>query len=259
MASALLFDSTKCIGCRSCESGCNERWKLPYDDSVAAQERVSANKLTTVRTFGERYGRKLCMHCLEPACASACPVGALAKTPRGPVVYEEAKCIGCRYCILACPFEVPVYTWDSPLPKVRKCDQCASRQSKGLPTACTEACPTGATISGDRKALIDEARNRINASPADYFNRIYGLEEVGGTSVLMIGAVPMEQLGMPAGLRKEPLPMLTWRALSLIPDVVSLGSVLLGGVWWITHRRDEVAAAEGGTNRGRVQRKEVLP
>jgi formate dehydrogenase iron-sulfur subunit len=132
------------------------------------------------------------------------------------------------------------------LPKVRKCDQCYERQSKGRPTACTEACPTGATICGERDTLVAQARERIAAKPDQYYNRIYGLNEVGGTTVLMLSAVPFEQIGLRTNLPQEPLPMLTWNVLSHVPDIVSIGSVLLGGIWWITNRREEVARAERG-------------
>jgi formate dehydrogenase iron-sulfur subunit len=257
MAKAILFDSTQCVGCRMCEEACAKRWQAAYNDQIAKQERLSERKLTTIRTFGESYSRKLCMHCEDPSCASACPVGALQKTALGPVVYDEDKCMGCRYCMVACPFQVPVYEWSKRLPRVRKCDMCYDRQSRGLPTVCVEACPTGATSGGDRDQLIAEARRRIRENPKQYYDRIYGLQEVGGTSVLMIAAVPMEQLGMPAGLGRDPLPRLTWNALSHVPDVVSLGTVLLGGVYWITHRRDEVAAVEGRNNRS--DRKERRP
>jgi len=244
MGKAILYDSTLCIGCRLCEGACAERWGLPYDDKIAAEEKLSAHKLTAVQTHGERFSRRLCMHCEDPTCASVCPVGAFRKTALGPVVYDEARCIGCRYCMLACPFQVPAYTWNSRLPVVKKCDLCYERQQAGLTTACAEACPTGATISGERDALIAEARRRIAENPGQYYDRIYGIEEVGGTSVLFLSAVPFEELGFRAGLPREPLPLLTWRALSHVPDIVVVGTVLLGGVWWITHRREEVAAAE---------------
>ncbi|MBI2955865.1 MAG: 4Fe-4S dicluster domain-containing protein [Acidobacteria bacterium] len=244
MAKAILFDSTKCIGCRQCEAACAEHWGLPYDDTVAQQERISERKLTTIVTRGERFSRRLCMHCADPTCVSVCPVAALRKTELGPVTYDEGRCIGCRYCMLACPFQVPAYEWSKRLPRVKKCDMCYERQTAGLPTACAEACPTGATLSGERDELIAEARRRLAESPGEYYPHIYGLEEVGGTSVLMLSAVPFEQLGLRADLLREPLPRLTWRALSLVPDVVVVGTVLLGGIWWITHRREEVAAAE---------------
>ncbi len=184
------------------------------------------------------------MHCVEPTCASVCPVGALQKTPLGAVIYEEPRCIGCRYCMLACPFQVPSYEWAQRLPRVKKCNLCYERQVAGKVTACSEACPTGATITGDRDALIAEARRRLSERPTGYYQRIYGVAEVGGTSVLFISAVPFGQIGLKTNLPKEALPALTWRALSLVPNVATVGGVLLGGVYWITHRRDEVAAAE---------------
>jgi len=245
MSKAILYDSTLCIGCKSCEAACAERWHLPYNDKIAAEARLSAHKLTAIQTFGEHYSRRLCQHCEDPTCASVCPVGAMHKTSLGPVVYDADKCMGCRYCMEACPFQVPVYEWNSRLPKVRKCDLCYDRQQAGKQTACAEACPTGATKCGDRDALIAEAKQRLAAKPGNYYQRIYGLEEVGGTSVLYLSAVPFEQIGLRTYLPRQPLPTLTWRALEAVPDVVSVGSVLLGGIWWITNRRDEVAKAEG--------------
>lgn len=258
MPKAILYDSTLCIGCRLCEAACAERWGLPYDDQLAQQEEISAQKLTAVQTHGNHFGRRLCMHCLDPTCASVCPVGALQKTRLGPVVYDESRCIGCRYCMLACPFQVPAYTWDRRLPVVKKCDLCYERQRAGQPTACAEVCPTGATLSGERDDLIAEARRRLAENPNQYYPRIYGIQEVGGTSVLFLSAVPFEEIGLRNNLPKEPLPMLTWRVLSHIPDIVTVGTVLLGGIWWITHRREEVAAAEG-RERNKREKEEPKP
>jgi formate dehydrogenase iron-sulfur subunit len=246
MSYAILFDSTKCIGCRSCESACAEKWGNPYNEQIGAQEKLSARKLTTIQTKGEKYMRKLCMHCLEPACASACPVSALYKTAEGPVEYDAEKCIGCRYCMTACAFSVPSYEWDKRLPKVKKCNLCRERQLVGKPTACSEACPTEATITGNRDKMIAEAKKRVAENPGQYYPKVFGVEEVGGTSVIMLAAVPFEQLGLPGNLPKEALPAFTWRALSLVPSIATVGSVLLGGVYWITHRREEVMRAEGG-------------
>jgi formate dehydrogenase iron-sulfur subunit len=145
----------------------------------------------------------------------------------------------------ACPFQVPTYEWSKRLPLVRKCDMCYERQSHGKQTACAEACPVGATVNGDRDELIAEARRRIAGKPDQYYNRIYGLREVGGTSVLFLSAVPFEQIGLRTNVPQEPLPETTWRVLEMLPDVVSTGSVLLGGIWWITNRRAEVARKEG--------------
>lgn len=246
MANAILYDSTLCVGCRQCEAACATRWKLPYSGDITTEEKLSAHKLTAIETHGDRFGRRMCMHCLEPSCASACPVSALEKTAAGPVVYHESRCIGCRYCMVACPFQVPAYEWHSRLPRVKKCDMCAGLLAKGEPTACSTACPTGATISGDRDELIAAARKRMAEKPGEYYDRIYGLTEVGGTSVLVLSAVPFEQIGMRTALPNEALPGFTWGALRIIPGVVTTGSVLLGGVWWITHRREAVAAAECG-------------
>ena len=242
MSKSVLYDSTLCVGCRLCEEACAKRNKLPYDDAIAKREELSAFKLTTIVTRGDKFMRRLCMNCQDPACASVCPVGALRKTAEGPVTYDEDRCMGCRYCMVACPFSVPKYEWGKVLPRVRKCDMCADRVAAGHETACAEACPTGATKFGDRDELIVEAKDRIAKSPGQYVNHIYGLEEVGGTSTLLLSSVPFDSFGLHTP--KEALPMLTYRVLSHIPDLVSMGGVLLGGVWWITHRREEVAAHE---------------
>jgi formate dehydrogenase iron-sulfur subunit len=144
----------------------------------------------------------------------------------------------------ACPFQVPTYEWNQRLPKVRKCDMCSARQVQGKVTACSEACPVGATITGDRDQLIQEAQKRLAEKPDAYYQKIYGIKEVGGTSVFYLSAVPFEQIGL-RSVGQEPLPETTWRVLELLPDVVSTGSVLLGGIWWITNRRAEVAKKEG--------------
>lgn len=245
MARALLFDSTLCVGCRECERACSEGHQLPYDDRIAKEEKTSAHKLTAIRTFGERFSRKLCMHCLDPACASVCPVAALEKTAAGPVVYHPGRCMGCRYCMVSCVFGVPTYEWHSRLPYVRKCDFCADRAPKNEPTRCAEACPTGATTFGSRDELIAEAKKRLAEKPDEYDPRIYGIEEAGGTSVLILSAVPFDQIGYPLNVEKVALPQYTWAALRHVPDVVVMGTVLLGGIHWLTHRKEEVARKEG--------------
>ena len=247
MSKALLYDATMCIGCKQCEQACATENKLEYDDTVAAEQRQSEHKYTVVMTKGDKFMRRLCMNCEDPACASVCPVGALKKTVTGPVTYDADRCMGCRYCMVACPFGVPKYEWSKVLPRVKKCTMCSERVSHGSPTACAEICPTGATKFGEREDLINEAQTRIRQNPGTYLNHIYGLNEVGGTSVLLLSAVPFDEFGYPTSLSKDPLPILTYRVLSRIPDFVPLGGMLLGGVWWITHRREEVAAAEGNT------------
>jgi formate dehydrogenase iron-sulfur subunit len=139
---------------------------------------------------------------------------------------------------------VPKYEWQKTFPLVRKCDMCGDRVAKGLQTACAEACPTGATKFGERDDLIAEAQQRLRENPDKYVRKIYGLNEVGGTSVLLLSSVPFEEFGYRADLVTEPMPLLTYRVLTHVPDLVALGSVLLGGIWWISNRRVEVAAAE---------------
>jgi formate dehydrogenase iron-sulfur subunit len=244
MPRAILYDSTMCIGCRLCEKACAEHHNLAYNDDIAKEEKLSAHKLTAVTTHGDKFMRRFCMNCVAPTCVSVCPVAALQKSALGPVTYDSSRCIGCRYCMQACPYQVPTYQWNNRLPVVKKCDMCADRVAAGIQTACAEACPTGATKFGERDDLIAEARQRIAANPGQYYGQIYGLEEVGGTSMLLLAAVPFEDLGVKVGLPHEPLPSLTWHALSEIPTIVSVFGVLLGGVWWISHRKEEVAAAE---------------
>ena len=243
---AILYDSTLCIGCRACEEACAKKWGLPYNQAIAAEEKLSERKLTTVVTRGERFARRLCMHCVEPTCVSVCPVGALQKTALGPVIYEEDRCMGCRYCMLACPFQVPVYEWSKTLPKVKKCDMCYERLTAGKPTACSEACPTGATITGDRDALIREAQQAPGGEP-QAVRRPHLRPQRGGRHLGLLASrrFRWSSSDSAANLPQEPLPVLTRRVLAFVPDVVGVGSVLLGGIYWITHRREEVAAAEG--------------
>ena len=247
MSKAILYDATLCIGCKQCEEGCAKANGLPYNDKIAAEPRQSEHKYTVVLSKNdEKFMRRLCMHCGDPTCVSVCPVGALIKTSAGPVVYEEDRCMGCRYCMMACPFGVPKYEWDKAFPRVRKCIMCRERLQAGKVTACTEACPTGATKFGERADLLAEARLRLKDNPKNYVNHIFGEYEAGGTSVLLLSGIPFQDFGYSLNLNTEPYPILTFRVLSRIPDIVGLGGALLGGIWWITHRRAEVAAAEGG-------------
>jgi len=248
MSHGLLLDTTRCIGCGACTAACKEQNGLP----LPIEEQTTAYTWTVVEQRKGVNVRRMCMHCLDPTCVSVCPVGAMRKTESGPVVYDADKCIGCRYCIMACPFGVPKYQWDRPVPVVGKCVMCASRVEAGKPTACAAVCPTGATLFGERDDLIREARARIAAEPGRYVDHIYGLEEAGGTSVLVLSSMPFGQLGFRDDLPPTALPLLTWRALSKVPDVVVLGGTLLFGIHWITRRRDLVRRVEGsGPRAGR--------
>lgn len=251
---ALLIDVTKCVGCGACVAACCEQNHLPLQESTE----LGPYRYTVVRKVrtrrGEVYYRRLCMHCVDPACASVCPVGALRKTAQGPVVYNPSVCMGCRYCLQACPFEVPRYEWNSLTPKLGKCSFCAERLASGGTTACAEACPTGATMCGERDELLKEARARIAAEPGKYLPRIYGEHEVGGTSVLYISHVPFSALGLPENLPLDPLPAYTHRALSQIPPLAGTASLILAGLWWLTNRKHEVARKESGRTEREGQR-----
>ncbi len=237
---AMLIDITLCIGCNACQEACKKANSLPEGD----EKKLSATAYTALEEHDGVFVRRMCQHCESPTCASVCPVGAFEKTPEGPVLYDETKCIGCRYCMQACPFQVPRYEWSSTYPRIQKCVFCHERITKGLQTACAEACPTGATKFGDRDDLLVEAFNRIKAEPSKYVNKVYGQLEVGGTSILYVTSVPFEQLGFKTQLEATALPSLTWNALSKVPGIVSVGGVLLAGIWWITNRRVEVQRYE---------------
>lgn len=241
---AILFDANLCVGCGACVEACKRQNKLPKSD-----ERVlSATDYTVVEeTGGGYYLRRMCMHCVDPSCASACPVGALRKTTYGSVVYDFERCIGCRYCMVACPFGVPRYEWSSVTPRVRKCQLCPDRVSRGLPTACAEACPAEATVFGTREHLLALARTRIAADPEQYAPEIYGAVEAGGTCVLIIGPLEvMRALG--TDVPDESLPEKTWDVLSRIPTTVGVAGVGLVAVHWIIRRRMELAATRAGSS-----------
>ncbi|MCE1189195.1 MAG: 4Fe-4S dicluster domain-containing protein [Ignavibacteria bacterium] len=237
----LLFDSTMCVGCGECYRACKTTNKLPETNSDPLKDHLSCSTYTVIEDHQGKYTRKLCMHCAEPTCASVCPVGALTKTSEGPVVYDENKCIGCRYCMQACPHSIPRYEWTSNNPRVRKCIMCHERVKAGMQTACAEACPAGATIFGNLDELKAEALKRIKESPSTYYPHVYGMKEGGGTNVLVLASTPFDQLGFVTNLPDEALPNFTKRALEKIPTVVSAGTVFLGGMYWLTKRKNEIA------------------
>lgn len=258
-AKGMLIDTTKCVGCRSCERACKKANGLP-DSAPEDKEKLNDVTFTVVQTksVATKDDPKAvqpvkiqCMHCQNPACASVCPVGAFKKTAEGPVTYDKDRCIGCRYCMMACPFGIPRYEWQSSTPYVRKCEMCAGRQAQGLPPACAEACPTGAVKFGVRGDLIAEAESRIKSDPAKYVNYIYGKEEVGGTSVLYLAKVPFDKLGFRMDLPTQAPPEATEEVMTKLPGVVVGAAALLGGIAYFRKppaaagaRRAEEEAAE---------------
>lgn len=246
----ILIDTTNCIGCRACQLACKKKNNLPEDAiRLPAQktfpQTLSANTFTLLEFHqvgmnGEepvfRTVKKQCMHCLEPACAAVCPVGAIVKTPKGPVTYDAEKCLGCRYCMAACPFGVPKFEWDSANPRIRKCTMCADRIEQGQLPACVEACPAGALQFGSRKELVAEAQARLSKAPDQYTPYIYGLTEVGGTSVLYLANVAFEELGMNTHLPQTAMPDLTLQVMEKVPGVAIGVALLMGGVAWLRNR-----------------------
>ena len=252
----VLVDTTKCIGCRACEAACAEAntlsGQVALDDAAAfAKPRKTDTASFTVVNKAAvaspaRFVKQQCMHCVEPACASACLARALDKTPAGPVVYHKDRCLGCRYCMVACPFDVPKYEYEKALPYVRKCTFCADRQEKGEAPACTSVCPSGALTFGSRNALLDTARERLYAKNSPYVRHIYGENEVGGTSWMYITDIPFEKLGMPTGLGTYAYSSLTQASLAAVPFVLTLWPPLLMGIYTFSKRRNAIESHGGG-------------
>jgi formate dehydrogenase iron-sulfur subunit len=173
---------------------------------------------------------------VDPACASACPVGALEKTPEGPVIYHDDVCIGCRYCMAACPFNIPKYQWEKVFPLIQKCDFCADRQANGEIPACAAACKNEVLKYGKRSELLKEAQVRIANNPDVYVDHIYGEDEIGGTSKLYISHVPFDKLGFPE-LDSTPLPELTMPWMSAVPGIFAGMASLMTAIYFFTKNR----------------------
>lgn len=207
-ALGILYDATQCVGCLACVAACKEANQMPPEFSGPEKLwdsplGLSAKTRNVIALYKEqdRYSfiRKSCMHCVDPACVSACPVRALTKESRtGIVKYDQGVCIGCRYCMVACPFDVPKFEWDRAYGRIVKCQLCDHLLEKGKDPACANVCPTGAIKFGNVHLLLDEAHKRIQASSGVYYPKVYGEKEGGGTQTLLLSALPFEKLGLPA-------------------------------------------------------------
>jgi Fe-S-cluster-containing dehydrogenase component len=237
-ALGLLYDATLCVGCKACVAACKEAnnnpaefstadhlWDTPLDTSGHTFNLIKMYRNGTMdvkdqEMNGYAFMKTSCMHCGDPSCVSACPVSAMTKDPvTGVVGYNADKCIGCRYCVVACPFGIPKYQYDSPTGRIGKCELCRHRTKDGHYSACAEVCPTGATLYGKTSDLLIEAKRRIALKPGQparfprgklggvdqsyeapagkYLQHVYGEKEYGGTQVLKLSAVNFEKVGMP--------------------------------------------------------------
>ena len=284
-----LVDITKCIGCRACQVACkqwNEREgeHTELEPGLGFQNPITLSAKTyTLITYHELPDEKApgglnylftmrrCLHCLDPACASACPTTALDRQPDGPVSYDANKCIGCRYCIWACPWGVPTAEWDSLAPKIQKCTHCADRSDQPLPItrngqgfsqaestgyrdkiatpACVKACPADCLRFGTREDMLQEAHKRISIHPDKYVDHIYGEKEAGGTSVLYLSSVPFEKLGFP-DVGEKPFPAFSKMALHVVPPAVMVVGSLLAGVYALFKRRVSLSGAQTSSSLG---------
>lgn len=251
----ILVDTDVCVGCRHCEWACRTAHNLPtsdldsYSDNSKYKEyrRPDTTSLTVVNEFENKknpgqpvFVKTQCMHCEKPACVSACIVGALTKSEDGSVVWDNDKCIGCRYCMVACQFQIPTYDWDKAIePRIWKCDLCQERRSKKQLPACVDICPNEALLFGKRSEIVRAAKNRIKRKPDTYIDHIYGEHEIGGTTWMYISGKNFSELKMP------PLGTSTAPGISeaiqhgifayFVPPVTLFA--LLGTLMWVTKWR----------------------
>ncbi len=251
----VLVDTTRCVGCRACEEACAQANQLPLpdlsDSSVFEKKRkTTLDQWTVVNRYqtekGEVYVKTQCMHCNQPGCVSACLVKAMEKRKEGPVTWDT-NCMGCRYCMIACPFDMPKFEYHSPTPRILKCTLCWDRLKKGEKPACVEACPEEALTFGTRRELVEEAKRRIyGGKPGEYFPHIYGEHEVGGTDYLYLASVPFEQLGFRTNLGTKAYPEYTKGFFWNIVLIDILIPPFLLGIYHATKREKKVKAIEGG-------------
>lgn len=253
----VLVDTTRCIGCRSCEVACSVAHDNFVPDTKAdnALEKVrdtSEKQFTVVNRFktakGDVFVKKQCMHCWQPACAAACLVNAMLKTKEGPITWNGDKCMGCRYCMVSCPFDIPKFEYLGWNPRIQKCNMCYERLMEGKRPACVDACPTDTLMFGQKRELMEIARHRVYNHPDRYVHQIYGEHDAGGTGWLYLSAVPFEQLGFRTDLGTTPYPEYTKNFLVSVPLLLFGVPALLGGMSVLTERKKELRESHGWTD-----------
>jgi len=254
----VLVDTTTCIGCRNCEWACKKTHNLPagelnsYEDKSVFKEmrRPDSSALTVVNQYENEKRinfpinvKVQCMHCDHPACVSACIVGAFSKQENGSVIWDTDMCIGCRYCMAACPFQIPAFEYDKALnPLIMKCDFCFDRTKEGKLPACVSICPVEALTYGQRTNLVKIGRDRIKRNSDRYIDHIFGEYEVGGTSWMYLASKDFKELDFP-DIGRNPAPgvseSIQHGIFAYFVPPVSLYA-LLGGIMWISKRRKEL-------------------
>jgi Fe-S-cluster-containing dehydrogenase component len=241
----VLYDASRCKGCRGCEYDCADANGLPEpppNKEIKGLRKPDERHRTVVNEYhtskGIVYSKMQCMHCSEPACAAACLTQAMHKTKDGPVIWRADKCMGCRYCMVSCPFDMPKFEYHSSNPKIEKCTMCfETRVQKGELPACVENCPNEALMFGTRRELIAEAHRRIVENPDTYVDHIYGEHEAGGTCWLYLSPVPFNEIGL-VTVQTESYPALTKGFLYSVPSVFVLVPALLLGIQQATKKNN---------------------
>ena len=271
-AMGVLVDLSRCVGCRSCEAACNKEQNLPapakpfndfsvFDEMQHGQKRRTDETRYTIVNRYDIPGREhplfrkiQCNHCQEPACLTSCFVNAYTKTPEGAVIYDPDVCVGCRTCMVACPFYIPTFRYSSAFhPRIMKCVFCYdTRLTKGLPPACVESCPQEALTFGRRSDLVDMGKQRIRENPGAYVDHIYGEHEAGGTAWMYISPAPFEQAGFDVTVPKEPILNYVKDFLSVVPMVLTIWPALFAGFHLLATRKDKMEQQKKNENEGEV-------
>jgi Fe-S-cluster-containing dehydrogenase component len=245
-SNGILMDITACIGCRTCERSCAYVHDRPEPEDIDTEvvdlpvRQTTPSQWTVVNAYETSGGpltiKRQCMHCVTPACAAACLTKALVKTKEGPVIWRGDKCMGCRYCMLSCPFDMPKFEYDSPNPQIQKCRMCWERLQEDEIPACCDFCGGEALTFGKRSELLDLAHKRIAENPDKYVHHIYGEHEAGGTAFMYLSPVPFNEVGLPTGLGEKPFPDYTRNFLGSVPIILTLWPAFLIGLHWSTER-----------------------
>ena len=238
----MLIDLSRCVGCGNCQRSCNEaNGLMPSKEQLGGLSTQTFTYVQRIDLEGAKthFVKRQCMHCVDAGCASACPTSAMWKTPEGPIAWRGERCLGCRYCMVSCPFGIPRFEWQNGLsPQIRKCMFCIQRQRAGEQPACSANCPAGALKFGPRLDLLKEAHARIAAGQGFYVDHVFGEYEAGGTAMLYISDVPFEKLGFRTAVTRQNVPGFTWQVMEKIPVVAGGLAVVLTGISTVTRRRN---------------------